>query len=91
MAAPRIIVTQRDPENSFSAASAFGERQRVSPKPNHANVNEFQRKLRIDFPAGRGTMGAMAEPTTLPVHDDERWRAVLGLDLRQGPGRHDRR
>ncbi len=27
-------------------------------------------------------MGAMAERTSLPVHDDERWRAVLARDHR---------
>ena len=61
---------------------AIGAHNRVSPKPNPATLDEFQHKLRIDFPAGRGTMGAMAEPTPLPVHDDERWRAVLARDGR---------
>ncbi len=62
---------------------AIGARHRVSSRSNHATLDEFQRKLRIDFPAGRGTMGAMAERTTpLPVHDDERWRAVLARDGR---------
>ncbi len=58
-------------------------RHRVISRPDHATLNEFQRKLRIDFRAGRGTMGAMTERTTsLPVHDDERWRAVLARDGR---------
>ena len=61
---------------------AISARHRVRSKPSHATLDEFQRKLRIDFPAAWATMGAMAEPTPLPVHDDERWRAVLARDGR---------